>query len=1342
MKNITIEKFSGLQVQPNSLTVSDGALEVADNVVLSQDYLITKRRGYAYKHFFQNNLNTLFEYENQIFGLAESYCVRFDPTDYGIGKTFAGSQKIVVRSASHGLTDQDYVAEFTSSDENFISQFASRYSAFCGINQVTVAYNDLVASGNGSRVLVALVNHGMDTGDAVSIGDSTISVPLGVYPIAACGANAFAVVSTVTGTGTVDLVTLDSFAFSVSEAAVSGSTSVASGVSWDHYERLGGSHFDISDRSRTLQSNKNQYFTTDNGLFCFESPTSEIREAGIPPGLDVDGFLSGTTGGVNANAQAAWRIVFGLKDSNDNLHLGAPSEALLLVNSLTEVGAPAISYASGTGVATITASGHGLSTGDELYLYSVDLAPATAAVADGSRIFCTSIDSNTFSVDFDELGVAPTGVSGLSYGTRKTATLYASIPSEINSTEFLYQIYRVQSADAGTPPESRYKVLDEKKITQTDLSRGFIEYVDQLPEELIEGNAELYTNPTQEGESQANSRPPLSGDVALFKNFIFFADNTQYRSLSFALVAPAKLADGDTLTVAGEIYEFYSDTLNQTVGNKISTDPATTSTYVEVTHTGHGFQANDVINVISVVGISGIAAGQYTISAVPTANTFRFGTGATGSGTVTYEGLEAANGNRIVTLTTASSLSSYPTNQTTLAESIDASARALVKAINRNAAATVYAQYVSAIDEAPGNILLTAKDLDAAAYAITASSTTAGEAFSPDLPTSGTTVSDSQTVAPNELLVSKYLEPEAVPIVNVFPIGSKAARILRIAALRDSLIVLKEDGIFRLNGDSPSNYVVTQLDGTVILKATNSVAVLNNSVFALTNQGVVQISDTSVRIISRQIEPLLTSVFQNQNLDAYTFGLAYESERLYLLSTIAPNSTPQQANVTYIYHYLTETWTTWSGAQVVNFAGVISATEDKAYLVTAANRAIVTKERKNQTKIDYTGQDSCIPILVRQPANAYCEAASTHLVVQTRYAHGLKVGEVVTLSSSDASLYAAYSGGAADVEGVRVVIAKSAKTFTVDSLSTSTGSATGNLYWQSGISEVSVAMATTASNATVTCTTPQAHGFANGDALTVVSVDSTIAGDFAGGSADLTGYRSITVIDATTFSINADSNASAGVTGTGELKDRRGQKTYVTALSTSQPQVGDAIVTENRIYLIKAVDLFLTGVWILTLSGDYKSLSTAQASLHDAYRSQVKFAPISGGTGTLKTFIESQIWFRNQSSCSSAEILFGTDSIVASQKDSWRSDVGTPTAPVIFGGWGESAWGEFPWGGGQSIQRDYRSGPAVIWRLYIPRTAYMATWIQPQITHDTAGEPLEIQSLALMANVATTRVSK
>lgn len=1332
MKTISIEKFIGLQVQPNSFTVPPGALDRAENVVFSSDFIISKRRGWAYKHLFQDDINTLFEYRNQIFALASTYLARIDSTDYGQAQAFSGTSRVVVRKTSHNITNSDYISAFSSQDETFTSAFEGRYSAFCGLHQVQTVYTGATISGDGSRVLVVALNHGMNTGDSVSAASSTLSVSLGTKAISACGANAFAWLDSATGTGTVDFVTLDAYAFSAAESAGTSGVSAATGVSWEHYERLSGTAFTVTSVSRSLRSNNNLYWTTDNGLYCLESSAGSIREAGIPPGLDLDGYLSGNSGGCNANSQTAWRIVFGLKDSNDNLHLGAPSEPLLLTNAVTAVASGSIAFSSGTHVASATVSAHGLSTGDELFLYSVVLSGGDP-VPDGSRLFCTSIDSNTFSIDLDDVGSAATGLSSFSYGTRKSAVLYSSIPSEILSTDYIYQVYRVQSDDQTVIPEPRYKIIDEKNITATDISRGFITYTDSLPEELAEGNAELYTNPTQEGEAQANARPPLSADLVLFKNYIFYANNTQYRQLELALIAPSNISNGDTVTIAGAIYKFYGNAANEYVGNALTTAPATTSSYVEVTWTNHGLAANDYVNVISSTGLTGLSLTEYQISAVPTPNTFRFATGITGSGTVTFEGL--LSGSAYIVKRT------IPTTTTTLAEAIDATARALIKAINRNTASTIYAQYASSLTDAPGNMLFTAKDLDLASFSVIASATLAGQAFSPVVPTTGTTVSDTQVVAANELLVSKYLEPEAVPLVNVFPVGSKEANILRIAALRDSLIILKEDGVFRLNGDSPSNYVVTQLDSTVILKATRSVAVLNNSVYALTNQGVVQISDTAVRIVSRNIETILTAVLGNSNLDTLTSAYAYESDRLYLLSTIDANTNPTSANVIYAYHYLTETWTTFKGSNVLFWEGRVSQSEDRSYLVTAGDRTIVTAERKDSTKIDFTGQDICVQVFVSQIATAAAVGSATGFVVTTTYAHGLKVGSVVTLSKASATLAAVYGFGTADIEGVRVVTAVTAKTFTVQSLNTSSAAAVGTIYWQKGISETAIGATTSSGVATVVFTTSQAHGFSTGDAITIDSIDSALAAGFSSTSA-LTGYRTVTRINATSFSVNASSVAIGTVAGDAHVSDRRRQRRILTLVNQTQPQVGDAVVTENRIYQIVAVYVVDSSTFLVTLNTDYKSLSTAEAHLHDAYKSVVRLSPITAGTGVLKFFMETQVWFRNSSSCSAATMLFSSDAHVATGKEAWRANVGSPPGEIIFGGWGENPWGQFPWGGGANVARDYRSGPAVILRMYVPRKTYMSTWLSPQIEHDVAGEPLEIQSISFLVENAGNKVGK
>jgi len=58
------------------------------------------------------------------------------------------------------------------------------------------------------------------------------------------------------------------------------------------------------------------------------------------------------------------------------------------------------------------------------------------------------------------------------------------------------------------------------------------------------------------------------------------------------------------------------------------------------------------------------------------------------------------------------------------------------------------------------------------------------------------------------------------------------------------------------------------------------------------------------------------------------------------------------------------------------------------------------------------------------------------------------------------------------------------------------------------------------------------------------------------------------------------------------------------------------------------------------------------------------------------------------------------------------------------------------------VELDFESGPAVPLRTWIPQSSYLATFIQPEMVHSTAGEPFELQSVTLIGKQATTKVSK
>jgi hypothetical protein len=217
--------------------------------------------------------------------------------------------------------------------------------------------------------------------------------------------------------------------------------------------------------------------------------------------------------------------------------------------------------------------------------------------------------------------------------------------------------------------------------------------------------------------------------------------------------------------------------------------------------------------------------------------------------------------------------------------------------------------------------------------------------------------------------------------------------------------------------------------------------------------------------------------------------------------------------------------------------------------------------------------------------------------------------------------------------------------------------------------------------------------------------------------------------------------AGASATGTANIRDQRGILTQITIDTAARPQIGDALVSDGKMFKIMDVEK-LEGVYIATTNVPVRFTSKSLVFLHEGYVSRIKFAPITMGTGVLKQFSEFQAWFRNSNACSQIKVNFSTDSRYSDTKTSWSTFVGTPAGLVTFGGWGSQKWGGFPWGGGSGVEIDYETGPAVPLRTWIPQGSYLATFIQPEMVHETAGEPLELQSVTLLGKPATQKVSK
>jgi hypothetical protein len=328
----------------------------------------------------------------------------------------------------------------------------------------------------------------------------------------------------------------------------------------------------------------------------------------------------------------------------------------------------------------------------------------------------------------------------------------------------------------------------------------------------------------------------------------------------------------------------------------------------------------------------------------------------------------------------------------TPAQNIADTTNSFIRVVNRYSGNTqVYAYLLSGQSDLPGQMLIEARTAGTATFAVTASAN--GTAWTPDLPTSGTTVSSSAQTETNVIYVAKYGQPEAVPLANRFPVGAQSNAILRIIPLRDYVVIFTTDGIYRLLGNTIESFDPQPFDLTTRLVAPESAVPLGNQAWCLANQGVVSISDGGVQSRSTlQIDDKVRELL-GQAIDsvaARAFAVGYETDHRYILAL------PQNENDTfctqqYCINYFTEAWTRWTRSCTTGF---VHPVEDKLYLGNGSNERVVF-ERKSNTFRDYVDEPMDITI---------ASSSSTSVVLSD--ATGINVGDILLQGNSLAEILA------------------------------------------------------------------------------------------------------------------------------------------------------------------------------------------------------------------------------------------------------------------------------------------------------------------------------------------------
>jgi hypothetical protein len=336
----------------------------------------------------------------------------------------------------------------------------------------------------------------------------------------------------------------------------------------------------------------------------------------------------------------------------------------------------------------------------------------------------------------------------------------------------------------------------------------------------------------------------------------------------------------------------------------------------------------------------------------------------------------------------------------TAAINIDTTSKNLVSCINQYSANThIYAFYPVGYNDLPGLIFLQARSYTVAQFHLTSS---AGSVYQPTIPSSGSTYVSSNDSLPNSVYVAKLNQPEAVPLVNQIFIGGGDKAIYRVIALRDSVVVLKQDGVFRITGTTPSQLTVTPFDTTIVLIAPDSAYTLNNNIFALTSQMVVAISESGVNIESRNIEGTLLEISTLTYFPTATFGLSYESEREYLLCLPSSN-TDQTATQIYVYNWLTQAWTHWL---ISPTAGLVSFQPDnKLYLTPSYNTNYLYQELKtyNPNGFDF-GDDRYSVTITGVSGRVITLSSVTHAQVGQTLLQNFFTSVVTAVSVTDSSI--------------------------------------------------------------------------------------------------------------------------------------------------------------------------------------------------------------------------------------------------------------------------------------------------------------------------------------------------
>ena len=145
-------------------------------------------------------------------------------------------------------------------------------------------------------------------------------------------------------------------------------------------------------------------------------------------------------------------------------------------------------------------------------------------------------------------------ISNTSSTVAQDTSIQITLPASI-TTNHIFQLYRSNLSTLPATPDDNCQLVASRNPTSAEITARSLIIVDQTPDSLKQ--AFLYTNDSQQGILQANEIPPFAGDIATYRNCLFFANIKTKNSLILNILSVGGtngIQLGDVITIAGTNY--------------------------------------------------------------------------------------------------------------------------------------------------------------------------------------------------------------------------------------------------------------------------------------------------------------------------------------------------------------------------------------------------------------------------------------------------------------------------------------------------------------------------------------------------------------------------------------------------------------------------------------------------------------------------------------------------------------------------------------------------------------------------------------------------------------------